>query len=191
MAWCVADNDGMLLDIEKLTRNGYMMHRLVTVIFMLLITLCASAQSLKADFVQTRYVRMLNEKTVAKGRLEVSGQMVRWEYTSPFACVVLINKDRVTINRDGKQQTIDTGNNGMMRALSRLFSKSIAVQGKKGATNELAVPKDMKQMYSRITVHYSSKTGVADRVTLYETEGDRTEIELKPHPQPLSKGERR
>ena len=137
-----------------------MMHRFVNVIFML----CASAQSLKADFVQTRYVRMLNEKTVAKGRLEVSGQMVRWEYTSPFACVVLINKDRVTINRDGKQQTIDTGNNGMMRALSRLFSKSIAVQGKKG---------------------------VADRVTLYETEGDRTEIELKPHPQSLSKGERR
>lgn len=164
------------------------MHRPIAVIFILLFTLCASAQSLKADFVQTRYVKMLNEKTVSKGRLEVDGQTIRWEYISPFACVVLINKDRVTINRDGKQQTIDTGNNRMMRALSRLFSRSMTLKGQKGATKEMPVPKDMKQMYSRITVHYSSKSGVADMVTLYEQEGDRTEIELKHHPQTLSRG---
>lgn len=155
-----------------------MMRTLIIIISIILFALCGSAQNLKADFVQTRYLKMLNDKTMSKGRLEVSGQTIKWEYVSPFACTIIINKDKVTVKREGKQQMSYLAENREARRLFRMFGSSIMINGKKGTMKDISVPKDMKQIYSRITVQYNNKTGTADKVTLYEQEGDRTEIVL-------------
>lgn len=57
-------------------------------------------KSMQCDFVQTKHLRMLNEKMVSRGKMYYQqGNRLRWEYTSPYAYTFVINGSKVLIRQ--------------------------------------------------------------------------------------------
>ena len=52
----------------------------------------ASMKTMQCDFIQTKYLRMLNDKMVSRGKMYYQqSDKLRWEYTSPYAYAFVLN----------------------------------------------------------------------------------------------------
>ena len=51
-----------------------------------------SMKTMQCDFVQTKYLRMLNDKMVSTGKMYYQqSDKLRWEYTSPYTYAFVLN----------------------------------------------------------------------------------------------------
>ncbi|MBX9448637.1 MAG: outer membrane lipoprotein carrier protein LolA [Taibaiella sp.] len=62
-------------------------------------------RSIRADFVQTKHVRILNQPVSSSGQLyfENPGKL-KWQYTKPYAYSVLFKDNKLYINDRGKKR---------------------------------------------------------------------------------------
>ena len=161
------------------------------------INAAASAMTtLDCNFVQVKQLKMLNDKMTSTGvmRYKKSGKL-RWEYTSPYKYVFIINGSKVLIDTGKQRNVIDINTNKMFEEIARIMMNSVT--GKCLADNkEFAVKyfiddkgnwvadltpliKQMKQMFSLIRLHFDVKQMVVTSVELHEKSGDNTVITLK------------
>ena len=157
----------------------------------------ASAMTtLDCNFVQVKQLKMLNDKMTSTGvmRYKKSGKL-RWEYTSPYKYVFIINGSKVLIDTGKQRNVIDINTNKMFEEIARIMMNSVT--GKCLADNkEFAVKyfiddkgnwvadltpleKQMEQMFSLIRLHFDVKQMVVTSVELHEKSGDNTVITLK------------
>jgi len=130
---------------------------------------------LSADFEQIKTSQLFAEPELSKGHLTYrEPDYLRWEYTSPQALVW---------EMDGAKGNVSP----QVRQIVTLILKSVS-----GAylqpnddfnvsmTDNIAelTPKrrELKQLFSKITIRINPKTGIADEVVLYEKSGDETRI---------------
>lgn len=80
-------------------------------------------RSIRADFVQTKHVRILNQPVSSSGQLyfENPGKL-KWQYTKPYAYSVLFKDNRLYINEKGKKEQINLQDNRNFDKLGRLLS---------------------------------------------------------------------
>lgn len=154
-----------------------------------------SMKSMQCDFVQTKTVKLLNDKMVSKGKMAYQQtDKLRWEYTSPYTYTFILNGTKVSLQKNKRNDVIDVSKNKMFKEIAAIMmnsvvgkcltdTKSFKTTITESATEYVAtlVPqkKEMKQMFTKIVLHFNIKQGVVSRVDMYEKNGDSTVITLE------------
>ena len=152
-------------------------------------------KSLQCDFVQTKQLRMLNDKMVSEGRMYYSQKdKLRWEYVKPYQYIFILNGDRVLLKNKERSDVIDVAQNKLFREIARIMMGSVVgtclddprtfkttLTAEKGEWMATLVPqrKDLKQMFEEIRLSFDQRQGVVSCVVLTEKNGDETIIQLK------------
>ena len=154
-----------------------------------------SMKSLQSDFVQTKYVKMLNDKMVSYGKMYYQqANKLRWEYTSPDSYTFVLNNNKVLLKKGTRSDVINVNQSKFFGEIARImmnsvvgkcltdsksFKTSIAASGSEYVATLLPQQKQMKQMFQKIILHISKTQLVITQVELLEKKGDRTVIVLK------------
>ena len=185
---------------------------LLSVLFLLLTTVCGqqlseaqviqkinqaalAMKTMQCDFVQTKHLKLLNDGMVAHGKMYYQQpNKLRWEYTSPYAYIFILNDDKVLLKNRQRNDVIDVKQNKLFREIARIMMSSVVgdcLADSKNFKTTIAtvsgewiatlVPqrKDMKQMFQKMLLHFNQKKAFVTRVELVEKNGDKTVIDLK------------
>lgn len=189
------------------------MNRILTILLLLCTTtLCTHAQSrqqmldaiasataqirdMECDFVQTKNIRLLNRSMVSRGHMSYrQPDKLRWEYTTPYTYVFVVNGNKVQILNNKRKDVIDVDRNKMFREIVNIMLSTVAgtclgdqssfrttVTSTQSEYIATLVPqkKDMRQMYANIILHFDTKAGVVNKIVMNEAKGDMTTIELR------------
>ncbi len=154
----------------------------------------ANTKSIQCDFVQTKQLKMLNDKMVSYGKLYYQQtNKMRWEYTSPYQYTFVINNSDVLIKKDERTDKINVNQSKVFKEIARIMMNcvlgkalsddhSFKVSVVAGTAEWIAtlVPqnKDMRNMFDAIILHFDRKNKMVSSVELAEPNGDKTTIEL-------------
>lgn len=155
----------------------------------------ARIKTMQCHFVQTKYVKLLNDKMVSKGQMYFrASDRLRWVYTSPYSYVFVLNGQKVLLKKGNRSDVINTAGNKMFREIARIMMSSVVgncLTDDKNfkstvsatSTEYLATlypqRKELKGMFQKIILHADRKKGVVTSVELTEKNGDRTVITLQ------------
>lgn len=152
-------------------------------------------KTMQCDFVQTKYLKMLNDKMVSRGKMYYQqSNKLRWEYTYPYTYTFVLNGSRVLICKGKRNDVINVNQSKFFKEIARIMMNSVV--GKcltdskdfkvslTGASAEYVATlypqqKQMKQMFLKIILHFNKQNSTVSKVELIEKKGDRTIIELK------------
>ena len=152
-------------------------------------------QTLQCDFVQTKHLKMLNDKLVSHGKMYYKkSDKLRWEYTTPYHYIFILNGSKVLLKNEKRNDIIDVNQNKVFEEIARLmmnsvvgkslsdsrdFSSKIASSNSELIATLTPMRKDLKQMFKEISLYFSRNTSLVYKVILVEKNGDKTVIELK------------
>lgn len=155
----------------------------------------SSMKSMQCDFVQTKYLRMLNDKMVSRGKMYYQqSNKLRWEYTSPYSYAFVLNGSKVLISKGKRNDVINVNQSKFFKEIARIMMNSVVgkcLTDKKDfkvsiastATEYVATlypqQKQMQQMFQKIVLHFNKAKSTVAMVELIEKKGDKTVIELK------------
>ncbi|OWW27090.1 cell envelope biogenesis protein LolA [Zobellia sp. OII3] len=79
-----------------------------------------------SDFTQYKHLDFLSDDIVSQGQLAFKApNLVKWQYTKPFAYSVLFKNETLYINDDGNKSNMDVGSNKIFKQLNQLITASI------------------------------------------------------------------
>ncbi len=152
-------------------------------------------KTMQCDFVQTKYLKMLNDKMVSKGKMYYQQtNKLRWEYTSPYTYTFVLNGSSVLLSKGNRNDVINVNQSKFFKEIARIMMNSVVgkslVDSKDfkvsltGSSTEYVatlIPqqKQMKQMFLKIVLHFNRQKSTVSMVELIEKKGDKTVIELK------------
>lgn len=155
----------------------------------------ASLKTMQCDFVQTKHLKMLNDDMVSKGKMYYQQpDRLRWEYTTPYSYIFVLNKDKVILKNGKKKDVIDVNQNKVFREIARIimssvvgsclsdeknFKTTIVATNTEWVATMIPVRKEMKQMFQEIVLHFSKQESYVTKVELFEKNGDKTTIDLR------------
>lgn len=155
----------------------------------------STLKTMQCDFVQTKYLKMLNDKMVSKGHMYYQqSDKLRWEYTSPYTYTFILNGQKVLLNKGKRSDVIDVNQSKVFKEIARLMMNTVTgkslssgkdfkvsitqTQGEWVATL-LPQRSNMKQMFQKILLHFNKAQSIVSSVELIEKKGDRTVIQLR------------
>lgn len=154
----------------------------------------AGMQSLQCDFVQTKFLNILDDKMVSKGKMYYQqADKLRWEYTSPYAYTFILNQNQVLLKNDSRSDVIDVNQNRIFKEIARMMMNSIVgnclsdeksfrttveVSGSDWVATLIPLKRDMKQMWNKLILHIRPDMKVVYKVEMHEPSGDYTIIDL-------------
>lgn len=152
-------------------------------------------KTMQCDFVQTKYLKMLNDKMVSRGKMYYQqSNKLRWEYTYPYTYTFVLNGSRVLISKGKRNDVINVNQSKFFKEIARIMMNSVVGKCQTdskdfkvsltGASAEYVATlypqqKQMKQMFQKIILHFNKQNSTVSKVELIEKKGDRTIIELK------------
>lgn len=155
----------------------------------------SSMKTMQCDFVQTKYLKMLNDKMVSKGKMYYQqSNKLRWEYTSPYTYTFVLNASKILISKGKRNDVINVNQSKIFKEIARIMMNSVVgkcltdtkdfkVNIVSTATEYVATlypqQKQMQQMFQKIILHFNRQKSIVSTVELIEKKGDRTIIELK------------
>lgn len=151
-------------------------------------------KTMQCDFVQTKYLKMLNDKMVSKGKMYYQqSDKLRWEYSSPYAYAFVLNGSKVLISKGKRNDVINVNQSSFFKEIARIMMSSVVgkcltdtknfkttITGNQSEYVATLYPKQkqMQQMFQKIILHFNRQKSVVSKVELVEKKGDRTMIEL-------------
>ncbi|MEI6682000.1 MAG: outer membrane lipoprotein carrier protein LolA [Bacteroidota bacterium] len=82
--------------------------------------------TISSDFVQEKQMSMIKEKIVSKGRFYFKRERkLRWEYVQPYAYLIIIKDDQISVRDDGKVSQFSIQSNKVFREVNRIILGSI------------------------------------------------------------------
>ena len=151
-------------------------------------------RTMQCDFVQTKYMKMLNDKMVSHGKMYYQqSDKLRWEYTSPYTYTFVLNGSKVLLSKGKRNDVINVNQSKFFKEIARIMMNSVVgkcLSDKKDFRTSIAttntewiatlVPqrKEMKQMFQKIVLHFNKSKKMVSTVELVEKKGDRTVIQL-------------
>lgn len=82
-----------------------------------------STSTISCDFVQEKYLIVLSQKIVSKGRFYFKkGNNIRWEYTSPYKYLIIISGNQLFTADDKSQNRYDLKSNKMLQEMNGFIS---------------------------------------------------------------------
>jgi outer membrane lipoprotein-sorting protein len=83
----------------------------------------SEVQTIESDFVQTKYMEMLSENIVSKGKFSYKkANKIVLDYASPARYLIVINEQKIKIVSDGKKNIYALHANKMMSQVGSLLS---------------------------------------------------------------------
>ena len=156
----------------------------------------ASAQmhSLECDFIQTKFLNILDDKMVSNGKMYYQqADKLRWEYITPYTYTFILNENQVLLKNDNRSDIIDVNQNKIFKEIARMmmnsivgnclsdekaFKTTVEVAGNDWVATLIPLKRDMKQMWNRLVLHINSDLKVVYKVEMHEPSGDYTIIDL-------------
>ncbi len=158
-------------------------------------TAASNMKTMQCDFVQTKYLRMLNDKMVSTGKMYYQqSDKLRWEYTSPYSYAFVLNGSKVLISKGSRNDVINVNQSKFFKEIARIMMNSVvgkALNDKRDFTVSLSTTtseyiatlypqqKQMQQMFQKIILHFNKQKAMVAKVELIEKRGDHTVIEMK------------
>lgn len=154
----------------------------------------AGVRTIEASFTQQKTLRMLNDKVVSKGLLRYDRQgRLRWEYTSPYPYLLVVNGTTVQIKQNGRRSSYNVAQSQLYKTIASLMETSLT--GKSLRNNKqfavsmytaggqwIAVLKpkrgQFKKMFRTVTLHFNAAHNLVQKLEIQEQGGDRTVISL-------------
>lgn len=152
-------------------------------------------RSMTCDFVQTKHLKLLNDKMVSRGKMYYQQRdKLRWEYVSPYQYTFIINGTQVLLKNNARRDQVDVNQNKVFKSIAQImmnsvvgrclsddksFRTSIAVSGTEYVATLIPLKKDIRNMFDKIILHFDKKKAMVSKVELLEKKGDRTVIELR------------
>lgn len=149
--------------------------------------------SISSDFIQTKNMKMLQDKVISKGKFYFKqADKIRIEYNSPFSYLLIMNGGNITV-RDGKKTNkINTRNSKIMQSVNQVMlncmrgtvfgNADFSVSAFQSGREYLLVlhPKDpaMKKIFSGIEVFILKSDLNVSRLIMTENNGDNTEMKF-------------
>ena len=151
--------------------------------------------TMSCSFVQTKHLSLLSDKMVSEGRMYYSQpDRLRWEYTSPYKYLFIFNGNKVYVGNDSRKDVIDTNTNKIFKEVARIMMSTVTgtalsnaadfdteAAEEKGSWVVTLVPrkKEMRGMFAKITMTFSKSASMISELSIYEKNGDRTDIKFK------------
>ncbi len=157
-------------------------------------SVASKMKTMQCDFVQTKYIKMLNDKMVSKGKMYYQqSDKLRWEYSSPYAYAFVLNGSKVLISRGKRNDVVNVNQSKFFKEIARIMMNSVVgkcltdtkdfktnITGTQSEYIATLYPKQkqMQQMFQKIILHFNRQKSIVSKVELIEKKGDRTIIEL-------------
>ena len=155
----------------------------------------AQLQSMQCDFVQTKSLKLLNQKMVSKGKMYYQkNDKLCWQYVSPYNYTFVLNGAKVMLRNEKRSDVIDVQQNKMFKEIARIMMNSVLgkcltdekdfkVTMQQGKVEWVAtlVPlrSNMKKLFQKIQISFHQAQMMVSMVKLFEKNGDQTTIQLK------------
>ena len=152
-----------------------------------------SVSSIQCDFTQTKTMKMLKKTMTSNGVMYFKrDNKLRWQYTSPYDYVFILNGSQVSLKSKNSSQKIDTKKNKVFNQIANVILNSITGRGlnngadftcvmyQNGSTYSAKLypkKKELKQVYTVIELFFNSKFMITN-VKMEEKTGDVTNIKL-------------
>lgn len=152
-------------------------------------------KTMQCDFVQTKYLKMLNDKMVSRGKMYYQqSNKLRWEYTSPYTYTFVLNGSKVLISKGKRNDVINVNQSKFFKEIARImmnsvvgkcltdskdFKVSLAESSAEYVATLYPQQKQMKQIFQKIILYFNKQKSTVFKVEIIEKKGDRTIIELK------------
>ena len=158
-------------------------------------SISSKVESLECDFVQTKHLKLLNDKMISYGKMYYQQpNMLRWEYSKPYTYTFILNSTQVLLKSSQREDVVDINKNKIFKEIARMmmnsvvgsclsdestFDVSIAECGGEWVATLIPVRRDMKQMWRKLVLHFNRERGCVVKVEMHENSGDYTVIDLK------------
>ena len=155
----------------------------------------SNINTMQCDFVQTKHMKMLNEKLVSSGKMAYKqSDKLKWEYTSPYSYIFILNGTKIYLNKGSRNDEIDVRQNKLFQEIAKImmnsvigkcltdtkeFKVSIQQTSSEWIATVLPQKKDLKQMFPKILLYFNKTNSIISKVVMYEKNGDYTIIQLK------------
>lgn len=152
-------------------------------------------KSLECEFTQTKHISLLKDKMQSNGKMYYNNSSkLRWEYLSPYKYCFILNDTKVSLASSTKKDVIDIKNNQMFQEIVKImmnsvtgkclssssdFRVNVTVDGNRTIAVLYPKKKNLRQLFSNITLRFNADYSMIETVELYEKSGDKTEIKLK------------
>lgn len=152
-----------------------------------------SISTIQCNFTQTKTMKMLKKSMASEGVMYFKrDNKLRWQYTSPYDYIFIINGSKVSLKSKSSSKNIDVKKNKMFEQISKVVLNSITGGGLNNSADFNCVmysngtnysaklypkKKELKQVYSVIEITFNSKYMVSS-VKMEEKTGDTTIIKL-------------
>ena len=150
--------------------------------------------SMQCDFTQTKRMKLLKKEMASKGVMYFKkDNKLRWQYTSPYDYIFILNGSKVCIKSAKSTKNIDVQKNKMFRQITDIILNSITGGGLK-KTSDFQVElyksdkhyfaklypkkKELKQIYQVIEIYFNATLTMVSSVKLEEKTGDVTWVRL-------------
>ena len=154
----------------------------------------SAVKSMQCEFIQTKIMRMLNKEMQSSGMMYYkSPNKLRWQYTSPYDYIFILNGDKVRIKSARSNQNINVQDNKMFRQITNIILNSITGKGLKNSSDFTVSmyknnntyfaklypkKKELKQIYQVIEIYFNANLTMVSSVKLEEKTGDVTWVRL-------------
>jgi outer membrane lipoprotein-sorting protein len=149
--------------------------------------------TLESNFEQEKNLSMLSEKIISKGHFYFKKtNLLRWEYYSPSAYLIVINKDKIYIKDGKKVNKYDSNSNKMFKGINDMMLNS--VQGNVLNHKDFKISyfendayymvellpkvKEMKSYLKSINMYFDKLDFSVSKILTTELSGDYTRIEF-------------
>ncbi len=154
----------------------------------------AKTESIRSDFVQEKFLTILTEKIVSKGKFCYQRKnKLRMEYTEPYPYLMILNTGKIYIREGQKENTFSTGSNKMFQQISRILIdcvsgtmldnsdfKSRIFENSGTFLLELKpFAKNLRELYKNINIAIDKKDFSATTIEMHELSGDKTVIRFQ------------
>ena len=152
----------------------------------------ATIKTIEADFTQEKDLSILNDKMVSKGKMYYDKGMLRWEYTSPYSYLFIMNGEKVLLQSSTSTTTGDVASNRIYRMIARImvdtitgksldgggdFSVKMETSSKGNVAVLTPLKREIKSMFKEVRLHFDDSDCVS-KIELVEGTGDKTVISL-------------
>jgi len=154
-----------------------------------------SMNTMHCEFTQTKNMKMLKNKMQSKGVMYYKkNNKLRWQYTSPYNYIFLLNGNKVKIESTKGSNNINVQKNKMFKQITNVilgcvtgaslrstsdFKLEIYKTGNTYFARLYPQKKELKQIYKKIEIHFNSSLTMVNSVMMEEATGDTTTVLLK------------
>lgn len=154
----------------------------------------AAMHTMQCQFRQSKTMKIMKRSITSNGVMYFEKpNKLRWQYVSPYSYTLIFNGNKAYMKSAKSTTTVDVNKNKMFKQIidvvvncvtggnlsnNEYFKVAVCQSGKSFYANLTPQKKEMKQVYSLITLYFNTSLTMVNKVVMKEKNGDTTTIDL-------------